>query len=567
MYILGINSAYHETAACLIKDGQLIAAVEEERFSRVKHGKPARVDNPDLIPTAAINYCLKEGGIGFSEVGYIGLSFFPKDRLKNINIDNFFKPGDWGSQEGEELFYRKLLKIPVLISELAGEAVEKKIHWIPHHLCHAASAFFVSPFSGAAILSIDGIGEISSTWLGGGEENKIEVLKEINYPNSIGFLWEKFSQFLGLGQYDASKVMGLASYGDWRKFYPQFQKLVKIYPDGNFSVDNSIMKFRLDDFGEIEELFGVKRINHPDERKISHEQIAAGLQKITNEVLLSLAHYLVKKSNSENLCLSGGVALNSVANYEIMKSGLFKNIYIQPAAHDAGTALGAAYYIWNQILGGKRGFVMEHAYWGPDYSEKEMESILIKEAVKYKKIDNIEERTAKLLTEGNIIGWFQGKMEWGPRALGNRSLLVDPRKAELKEILNARIKKREPFRPFAPSILEEDADQWFRIPTGCYSLSAEFMEFVFPVKKDKADKIPAVVHIDGTSRIHLVRKEINPKYHRLLAEFKKLTGVPLVLNTSFNENEPIVCSPQDAVNTFKRTKMDYLVLGDFLVEY
>jgi len=565
VFILGINFAYHETAACLVKDGQLIAAVEEERFSRIKHGKDARVDNPDQLPINAINCCLKEGGIKLGDVNHIGLSFDPKERLKNIGADSYFIPSGWGSKEGEERFYEKLQTIPGLLKDLADQDITKRIHWIPHHVCHAASTFFVSPFKDTAILSIDGIGEFSSTWLGSGEGNKIQVIKEINYPNSLGFLWEKLCKFLGFSEYDAAKVMGLSSYGDPDKFRSQFDSIVKLGSDGNFEINNNILKFRLEDYKELEDLFMVPKINNPDERNRDHDHIAASLQRVTNEILLHLSKYLAEVVGSKNLCLAGGVALNCVANYQVMKSGLFSNIFIQPAAHDAGTALGAAYYIWNQILKGNRSFIMEHTYWGPSYSNEEIRAVLEKEGVKFKKVADLEGLTAQLVAEGNIVGWFQGRTEWGPRALGNRSLLVDPRKAEMREILNARIKKREPFRPFAPSVLSEDVDEWFNIPKDCQSLSMEFMEFVFPVKKDKVDKIPAVTHIDNTSRIHSVRKEINPRYHTLISEFKKITGVPLVLNTSFNENEPIVCSQQDAVNTFKKTRIDYLAIGDFLV--
>jgi carbamoyltransferase len=457
------------------------------------------------------------------------------------------------------------MAVPKLLSEYAEVDLTDKVVWVPHHISHAGSAYYVSPFEESAVLSIDGIGEITTTWLGVGNGNKISVIKEIAYPNSIGFLWEKFSKFLGFSEYDAAKVMGLASYGNKKKFHSLFKKLVLIEPEGNFRVDDEILRFRSDDYEPLEKLFNVKKLDSPQDRTTAHEDIAAGLQAITNDVVLNLGKFLFETTKSKNLCLSGGVALNCISNFEIMKGGYFKNIYIQPAAHDAGTALGAAYYIWNDLQSQNREFVMEHAFWGPDYTENEIESVLISESVKYQKLENIEEITAKLISEGKIIGWFQEKMEWGPRALGHRSLLVDPRNINMKEILNMRIKKREPFRPFAPSVLSEDADNWFDIPTNCVSISTEFMEFAFPVKEDKKKSIPAVTHVDGTSRIQIVRKEINPKYHKLISEFKKITGVPMILNTSFNDNEPIVCSPNDAVKTFKTTDMDYLVIQDFLV--
>ncbi len=564
-YILGINITYHELSACLLEDGTLVAAVEEERFTRIKHGKPALIDNPDILPKQAIAFCLKKAEITFDQIDRIGISFCPKERLKNIGTDEYFTEGSWGSKLGENLFYEKILTIPKLLNEYAGVDLTDKIIWVPHHISHAGSAYYVSPFKESAILSIDGIGEFTTTWLGTGKENKMSVIKEIEYPNSIGFLWEKISKFLGFSEYDTAKVMGLASYGNRERFHSIFQKLITLEANGGFKVNNNILRFRSEDYKPLEELFGIKKLDNQENRTSAHEDMAAGLQAITNDVILHLVKFLSETTKSRNLCLAGGVALNCVSNFEIMCSGYFDSIYIQPAAHDAGTALGAAYYIWNDLQSQKRNFLMEHAFWGPDYSDKEIENILMSENIPYKKLKNIEEVTAKLISEGNIIGWFQGKMEWGPRALGHRSLLVDPREANMKEILNVRIKRRELFRPFAPSVLSEDASSWFEIPTNCSSISMEFMEFVFPVKKEKKKIIPAVTHIDGTSRIQIVKKEINPKYHKLITEFKKITDVPMILNTSFNDNEPIVCSPIDAVKTFKRTKMDYLVIQDFLI--
>lgn len=565
-YILGINSAYHELSAVLLKNGELIAAVEEERFNRVKHGKEARVDNPSTLPVQSIEYCLSHAGIGWNDLTYIGLTFNPKARLKNIDVDRYYRKGDWGSKEGEELFYHRLLEIPTKLNDIAGTDIKEKIILVPHHICHASSAFFVSPFKEAAILSADGIGEITSTWMGYGQNGTIKALKEIPYPNSIGFMWEKLSKFLGFSEYDAAKVMGLAAFGNPDIYYPQFQKLVQLLPGGEYTIDNAILKSRLDDFRSIEKLFGIAKIVNPEERTRQHENLAASLQKITDDAILHCAEYLASKTGSKNLCLAGGLALNCVSNGKLWESGLFDQIYIQPAAHDAGTALGAAYYIWHNKLDGIRSFVMEHAYWGPSYSDQEVKQALNEAGVQYEKVENIERKTAHLIADGNIIGWFQGRLEWGPRALGNRSLIVDPRNNRMKSILNERVKKREPFRPFAPSVLEEDAGEWFNMPPACRSLSTRFMEITFDANKLKRTSIPAVVHVDGTSRIQIVDQKTNPRYHQLISEFKKITGVPMILNTSFNENEPIVCSPEDAIRTFKRTKMDYLVIHNYLVK-
>ncbi|OGG49876.1 carbamoyl transferase [Candidatus Kaiserbacteria bacterium RIFCSPHIGHO2_01_FULL_54_36] len=566
-YILGLNFAYHELSACLLKNGKLIAAVEEERFSRVKRGKKALVHNPDIIPEQSILYCLKAAGIKWADIDHIGFSFFPDDRLKNINTDKYFVDGDWGSEAGERLFHRKINRVPKILGKSAHRDLRKKIIWIPHHVCHAASAFLVSPFKESAILTIDGIGELSSTWLGHGNGNTMERIKEIEYPNSVGFLWEKMSKYLGFTEYDSSKVMGLAAYGDASRFYPVFQQIVKLQSEGEFTVDNETMRVRIDDFTQLERLFGVPRIYSPTDIRQDQEDIAAALQRITDDVVLHIAKYLREKTGSENLCLAGGVALNCVSNGRLMQSGLYKSIYVQPAANDAGTAMGAAFHIWNQVLGRKRSFTLTHAYWGPKYSDVEILAALKRAKVKnYQKVRNIADEVAKrLATGGNIIGWFQGRVEWGPRALGNRSLLADPRLADMKMILNERIKKREHFRPFAPSVLIEEADSWFGIAKDCTTISDEFMVVNYDVKEHMREKVPAITHKDGTSRVQLVSKKTNPLYHKLISSFYSKTGVPMVLNTSFNDNEPIVCTPDDAVKTFLRTKMDFLGIGNYLI--
>jgi len=565
VYVLGLNFAYHELAACLIKDGVLLAAVEEERFSRVKHGKKAMVDNPDTLPKEAMAYCLETAGIRLRDVDWVGLSFSPEDRLENINADAFFVDGEWGSESGEKQFYKMIVRVPDLLNKMAGGGFLQKVLWLPHHVCHASSSFFVSPFKESAIMSLDGIGEFSSTWLGMGKGNTIHRIKEIFYPNSLGLLWEKISKFLGFTEYDASKVMGLAAFGHPGRFHESFQTMVKLVPDGGFTVDNDALRFRADDFGPLERIFKLKKRDPRIGIGRNQEDMAAALQKISDDIALHLARFLQKETLSENLCLAGGVALNCVSNGLLAGSGLFKNLYIQPAAHDAGTALGAAYYIWNVALRQKREFVLDHVYWGPKFSGQEIREALAGMNLRCQETSDIAQEVAKRLADGEVVGWFQGRAEWGPRALGNRSLLADPRRPDMKDVLNARIKKREPFRPFAPSILKEYAHEWFILPRDCESLSAEFMLIAVDVRKGRESAIPAVTHVDGTSRIQLVNRETNPLYHELISNFYRLTGVPLVLNTSFNENEPIVCSPQDAVGTFLRTKMDCLAMGDFLI--
>ncbi len=560
-YVLGINSAYHESSACLIKDGKMVAIAEEERFNRVKHAKPARIDNPDELPINAINFCLKEAGITLNEVKYIGYSFNPPKRLRNKYFSEDVEEGSWGSQAGEDFFYQKLLQVPQKLSEIYGVDISERFQWVGHHASHAGSAFFVSPFDEAAILVVDGIGEFESTTLYKGKGNKIKRIRSINYPHSLGFLWEKLSKFLGFNEYDASKVMGLAAYGNPKKYYRHLMSFVGVNTRG-FNINHSVVKFRLEDYSELEKLFGKKR-NSNDEIEQRHADIAAALQRLTEDILLKLVNNLYKQTGSKNLCLAGGVALNCVANSVIKEKTLFENVYVQPAAHDAGTAIGAAYFIWNQQLSSPRSFVMNHSYFGPDYSSEEIRAVLEENSLKFIEQKDIEKVVAKLVSEGSIVGWFQGRMEVGPRALGNRTLLADPRNPKIRDVLNMKVKHREYFRPFAPSVLADKADEWFRIPKK--SISSDFMLFAYDVHENKRGLIPAVTHVDGTSRVQTVRAETNPKYYKLIKEFEALTGVPVVLNTSFNDREPIVCTPQDAVNTLLKTRIDYLAIGNFLV--
>jgi len=560
MYILGINSAYHETAACLLKDGLIIAMAEEERFTRRKHGKEARIDNPDELPECAIEYCLKKAGISPKDVAAIGLSISPADRLINKDFKEPVVPNNWGSSEGETLFFEKLQSIPGKIRQFGFDC---SIEWLHHHACHAASAFYLSPFEDAAILTVDGIGESTSTAFSFGQDQFIHTLMEISYPHSLGFLWEKFSKFLGFTDYDAAKVMGLAAFGNYKRYLPQFEQLLTLTPAGKFEVDSKRFCFRIEDYRALEELFQVKKLARPQDLTKEHEDIAAALQKITDIVMLHMVNELQARTQTENLCLAGGVALNCVSNREIFEEGPFARLYIQPAAHDAGTAIGAACMIWHTIYGQNNRAVMRHPYYGPAFSDSEVEQTLLANCLTYHHIDNIAQRVAEIICEGSIVGWFQGAMELGPRALGNRSLLADARNPCMQEIMNRKVKHREPFRPFAPSVLHEEADKWFEIvkPT----LASDFMLLSYMTKKDVRDKIPAVVHVDGSSRIQTVRKETNPSYHALISEVFKLSGVPMVLNTSFNDSEPIVCTPQDAVHTFLKTQIDYLAIGNFLV--
>lgn len=574
-YILGINSAYHESSACLLENGKLLAAVEEERFNRKKHGKSAYVYNPDELPWNAIEFCIKYANISWNDIDHIGFSIDPETRrARNTAHKHPYKIpyGNFGSPEGEELFYKCLLEVPKKLSIAAGRNIDRIFRFIPHHICHAGSAYFVSPFDSAGIITIDGIGEFSSTWLGYGKGNRIDCLKEIEYPNSLGFLWEKFSKYFGFTEYDACKVMGLATSAD--VYIPKyikdiFQEIVKLLPDGSFEIDDTIMKFRIDDFSELSKrFFKDQRDKAKDPTATIQEMIiACALQKRTEETVFHMVDFLVQKTTCPNLCIAGGVALNSVVNAKIHKKYPNMGIYIQPAAHDAGTAIGAAYHIWNTILKNPKTEFQEMStpYLGPGYSNEEIEKALKENNVSFRKIENIDDLTyhiARELYNGKIIGWFQGRLELGPRALGNRSLLASPVDGKLKEKINAMgIKNREEFRPFAPSMMEEHTKDW----VDC-NIPSPYMLMVFNVKPDKLGLIDAVTHTDKTSRIQTVNASQNPKYYKLLEKFHEISGIPLFLNTSFNSQEPIVTSPSDAIKTFKNTGFDILAIGNFIAE-
>jgi carbamoyltransferase len=561
--ILGINSAYHEPAACLLRDGVPVAFAEEERFNRRKHGKAARVDNADELPWQAIDFALRQAGIGMAEVDAIAYSLNPPKRLRNLEVEEPVEAGGWGSRAGEERFQCALRRVPPAIADRYGVSLRGRFHWVDHHLCHAASAFLVSPFEEAAVMAVDGIGEFASAWLGHGQDSKLRQIAEIEYPHSLGFLWEKLAQFLGFGEYDAGKIMSLAGHGDPKSFAPAFVSLVRSNREGKLWLAADLLRFRSHDFKPLEMLLGPGR-NPGDALKPRHADIAAALQKATDRALLDLAGALRQNTGSGRLCLAGGVALNCVSNRVLQESGLFGEIYIQPAAHDAGTALGAALACWCQQYGGVRSFTMDHPYLGPGYSEAELLAALEQCGLPYRRVADAAAEAAGRIADGAVVGWFQGRMEVGPRALGNRSLLADPRRAEMRAVLNEKIKHREPFQPFAPAVLAPRAAEWFRIPGR--SRSSDFMLFAWEVLAEQAPRIPAVIHADGTSRIQTVQTGTNPLFYRLISEFERRTGVPMVLNTSFNDSEPIVCSPGDALRTFRATQIDTLILGDFVVE-
>jgi carbamoyltransferase len=570
--ILGVNSAYHESSACLLVDGVIVAAVEEERFNRVKHAKVARVDNPDELPLQAMAHVLRAGGVTAAQVDHVGYSFDPDRRLAaNRDLHEPGIPGgDFGTPEGEELFHQRNLAARDALRRGFPRA---EVHLLEHHLCHAASAFFPSPHERAAVLTVDGIGEHASTWMGLGEGNRLTGLGEVGYPSSLGFVWEKVSQHLGFDVYGGpGKVMGYACITDPigehsdADYAARFREVIRPTDDG-FSVDNDAFRFRTPDFGGLAPRFGPRRSRIVD--RYEEASIAAGLQEVTEEIVLHLARRLHARTGAAALCLAGGVALNCVANARLLREGPFPALWAQPAANDAGTALGAACLLWCQILGNAQRPRPGHTYLGPAFDEAEVAAALAAGGLDATRPDDLCRACAEILDEGGIVAWFQGGLEFGPRALGNRSILADPTRFDMRTRLNAKVKERESFRPFAPSVLAADLGRLFTVPAD--ATAAEYMLLALPVKERRtAQLIPAVVQENGstghvTSRVHVVNEAANPLYARLLGEVRARSGLGLVLNTSFNISEPIVCSPTHAVATFARSRMDALAIGPFLV--
>jgi carbamoyltransferase len=549
MYTLGINAAFHDSAACLVQNGVLIAAAEEERFTHIKHGKRPVPFSAWELPYHAIDYALKTAGIRLADVDHIAYSFDP-----DINTIEVY-PGH------NELYRSYIHHAPQQLADGFPHHLQQRLagacandftwHFTDHHLAHAASAFFVSPYTEAAVMTIDGRGENVSTTYYHGVGNELKKIQEVLIPHSLGLLYEAVTSYLGfLHSSDEYKVMALASYG--KPVYADvFRKMIQLQGNGLYTIAPYA----------LEERFGPARLrNAPFTEK--HFDIAHSLQKVLEETVLELITWLHQVTGSENLCLAGGVALNCVMNTVLRDKGPFKNIWVQPAAGDAGTALGAA--LLTDIAARKattRNFQMHHAYWGPAYTNEEVEAFLQWAKLPYRKLNNIAGETAALLADNKVIGWYQGRMEFGPRALGARSILASPLHASMQARLND-IKDREDFRPVAPVVLQEDAGEWFE--NASYS---PFMLFVYNVKPDKADKIPAVRHVDGTARIQTINREQHPCYYALIHEFKKLTGVPVLVNTSFNtRGKPIVCTPRDAVECFFTSPFDALVMNSFLLE-
>ena len=558
-YVLGINCNMHQSAAVLLKNGAIVAGAEEERFTRKKYDSS--------FCSHAIEYCLQEAGITLADVDHVGFYWQPwRGLLTRIwwliryfprSLQTFRSKKEAGASPFV-LFQH--LAMPRRLHRMGFRG---KFHWVEHHLAHAASAFFVSPFKRAAIFTTDFCGEVATTLLGVGEGNKIRVLKRSYLPHSLGLFYGALTQFLGYKlDADEYRVMGLAPYGE-AKYVEKFSSMVG-FRDGAVRVDNAWFAFHLGGDKVYShkwiETFGPPCKGENDVEKGEYRHYAASGQKALENVFLDVGTWVRGQTKEKYLVMAGGVALNSSANGKLKASGIFDDIWVQPSAYDPGCSLGAALFVWHQTLDNPRSFVMEHAYWGPEYSEGEMREAAEAYGVPYRLLNSVEREAARLLSEGKVIGWYQGRLEWGPRALGNRSILADPRRAEMKEVVNSKIKFREPYRPFAPSVLEEDAHLYF-----AHEGPSPYMLFVCPVKEGMREKIPAVTHVDGSARIQTVSRKTNPRYWNLISEFKTLTGVGLVLNTSFNvKGEPIVCTPEEAVRCFLNTEMDYLVMGRYL---
>jgi len=569
MYTLGINAAFHDPSACIIRDGQLLAAAEEERFTHIKHGKRPIPFTAYELPFHAIDYCLGVAGIHLKDVDHIAYSFDPRrllDRhVRGESIPLPLHPSGTGEKDGyaewDALFVSFIVNAPGQLADgyphhlqrrFAGAGTHpEKWHFVEHHLAHAASAFLPSPFTSAAVMTIDGRGEQATTSYYLGRANSLDPLGAVNMPHSLGLLYEEVTDYLGfLRSSDEYKVMALASYGR-PVYFETFLDMIRVESDGQYRIGAH----------DLAALFGPARERSAPMTQ-HHFDIAHSLQKALEETVLHLTEWLYQVTGEENLCLAGGVALNCVLNAAIRDKGPFQRVWVQPAAGDAGTALGSALWLDAQKrLTDGRSWKMEHAYWGPDYDDEEIERFLRWTKVPYRRLSDVAGETAAILAQDKVIGWYQGRMEFGPRALGSRSILASPINPAMQSRLNE-IKDREDFRPVAPVVLEEEAGEWFE-NAGC----SPFMLFVHNVRADKSDRIPAVRHVDGTARIQTVRRDQHQHYYDLLKEFKKLTGVPVLVNTSFNtRGEPIVCTPRDAIECFWTSPFDALVINSFLLE-
>ena len=594
MLILGLNAYHGDAAACVVGDGVLVAAAEEERFRRVKHWAG--------FPAEAIRYCLAEAGATLSDLDHVAINSDPKANFNKKIVYTLLRRPD-PSFILDRL--KNQAKRQSVESELAavfpGTPLKAEMHRIEHHLAHLASCFLVSPFREATVASVDGFGDFSSAAWGIGHNSTIDIEGRVFFPHSLGIFYQALTQFLGFPYYgDEYKVMGLAPYGE-PKFLPQMRRIVRLKAGGGFALDTSFFRHHREKIAyeweggsphvgtlyapALEALLGPPR--PPDEPLTDrHRDLARSVQAMYEEAFFHLIDALFARHKLDSLTLAGGCAMNSVANGKVLRRGTFKRLYVQSAAGDAGGAIGAAFQVWHRLAGegAKRRatssvlrgdplvarYVMDHAYLGPASGEEEIAQLFAERAGEFAasqcRADHIGDeaelcrRAAASVADGEVVGWFQGRMEWGPRALGNRSIICDPRRADMKDILNRKIKRRESFRPFAPSVLKEYVAEWFEEDG-----DVPFMMQVYQIREVARAQVPAVTHVDGSGRLQTVYRDTNPRYWRLIDEFRRISGVPMVLNTSFNENEPVVCRPAEAVDCFLRTNMDVLVMGDWMV--
>ncbi len=595
MYILGISCLYHESAACLIKNGKVVAGSAEERFSRKKHDSG--------FPKKAIEFCLKKEKIKEKDLDFVVFYEKPFWKFHRIFISTLaLYPQSYRlfAKAMAAWFFEKLWVRSIIKDNLKIDS--KKILFVPHHLSHAASAFYPSGFEKSAILTMDGVGEWTTMTYGVGERNKIKIVKEMKFPHSLGLLYSTFTAFLGFEVNDGEyKVMGMAPYGK-PKYLNKIKKIVKQYPDGSFALNMRYFEFHKSTnksySSEFVKLFGkprspdlhffTKKSGYPiyfgekpkDYNRLcdinqDYADIASSIQKFTEDLILKIANAVYKETlrltqgKLENLCIAGGVGLNSVANGILLRHGPFKRIFVQPAAGDDGGAMGAALYVYSGILNKKRTYTQTTSYLGPEFSEKDIEKILKNKKIKYKKIISeikLVDYLSDVLAKGKVIGFFHGRAEWGPRALGARSIMADPRREEMKEIVNTKVKFREPYRPFAPVVLKEMAHDYFELGNLSHEYLTNFMLGVFPVEKNMRKKIPAITHVGGSARPQIITEKQNSRYYNIIREFGRKTGVYVLMNTSFNlKGEPIVNTPQDALNTFGKSGLDILALENCII--
>ena len=578
MIILGLNAYHGDASACLVRDGVIVAAAEEERFRRIKHWAG--------FPSQSIRYCLDEAGAGLADVEHVAVNSDPKASfLKKVGFALRRRP-DIGLILDRVRNQSKRQSIEAELAAAFPDAAFKgRVHRIEHHLAHLASCFLVSPFREATVVSIDGFGDFSSAAWGIGRGTTIDIEERVFFPHSLGAFYQALTQYLGFPHYgDEYKVMGLAPYGKPSQL-EAMRDIVRVQGDGTFRLNldyfthhsaglDMVWQGGMPVIGPvysqqlIDRLGPMRTSEEPIEQR--HKDLAASMQAMFEEAFFALAGALYEKTKNPRFCLAGGCAYNSVANGLVFDRSPFRDLYIQAAAGDAGGAIGAAYWVWNELLGNTKSFVMTHAYWGPEYDD-----VAIDESIAARRADldaagcTIERvsdervlcrRTAAQIAEGDVVGWFQGRMEWGPRALGNRSIVCDPRRADMKNILNQKIKRRESFRPFAPSVMREAVGEWFET-----DYDVPFMLQVYQIREEKRALIPAVTHVNGSGRLQSVDEDQNARYYHLIEAFRDATGIPLVLNTSFNENEPVVNTPAQALDCFLRTKMDLLVMGDVMI--